>query len=305
MQENSMMRILRRINNVRMSELDAAGSGYLPLLCGRSRVGTVPLEAVDQMKLFPDVFKVGPSKVEFTEDLNNYESISQAMASFLQNIREKNLFSTLSGWRNECYEIRTKFSQTPFFKVERSATPLLGLPQYGVHINGYQELTDSPYKKIWVQKRSSTKQTYPGKFDSFVGGGYSEGYNVLETAVKEIHEEAGLVVTKDLRLQPCGSVSFFHKSDRGLHPQTEFVFDLKLPESFTPANQDGEVDDFQLVTPQQLLQLIQTEDYKVTSIPIALDWLIRHGELSVDTSPDISQILAEIHLNLHQLYSTE
>ena len=57
MQENSMMRILRRINNVRMSELDAAGSGYLPLLCGRSRVGTVPLEAVDQMKLFPDVFK--------------------------------------------------------------------------------------------------------------------------------------------------------------------------------------------------------------------------------------------------------
>ena len=47
------------------------------------------------------------------------------------------------------------------------------------------------------------------------------------------------------------------------------------------------------------------QDYKVTSIPIALDWLIRHGELSVDTCPDISQILAEIHLNLHQLYSTE
>ena len=57
MQENSIIRILRRINNVRMSEIDAAGSGYLPLLCGRSRVGTVPLEAVDQMKLFPHVFK--------------------------------------------------------------------------------------------------------------------------------------------------------------------------------------------------------------------------------------------------------
>ena len=57
MQENSIIRILRRINNVRMSEIDAAGSSYLPLLCGRSRVGTVPLEAVDQMKLFPHVFK--------------------------------------------------------------------------------------------------------------------------------------------------------------------------------------------------------------------------------------------------------
>ncbi len=35
--------------------------------------------------------------------------------------------------------------------------------------------------------------------DSFVGGGYSEGYSVLDTAVKEIQEEAGLVVTNDLR----------------------------------------------------------------------------------------------------------
>ncbi len=30
---------------------------------------------------------------------------------------------------------------------------------------------------------------------------------------------------------------YLNISSRGLHPQTEFVFDLKLPESFTPANQ--------------------------------------------------------------------
>ena len=67
------------------------------------------------------------------------------------------------------------------------------------------------------------------------------------------------MLTDDMRLQPCGSVSFLHLSDRGLHPQTEFVFDLKLPESFKPANKDGEVDDFVLVTPKELLELVVTE----------------------------------------------
>jgi len=299
MQEHGLTKILRKINNVCLNDLE----GYLPLLCGQARIGTVPPECIQQMKLHPKVFKVSENRIEFAQELSSYDLISEALATFLQDLRKQELFPTLTGWRNECYEIRNKFSQPPFFKVERSATPLLGLPSYGVHINGYLE-NSACKKSLWVQKRSSTKQTYPGKYDSFVGGGYSEGHGVIETVVKELEEEAGLVMTDDLKLQPCGSVSFFHRSERGLNPQTEFVFDLKLPESFVPANKDGEVDEFKLITAEQLIQLIQTEDYKTTSIPIALDWLIRHGELTVETCPDISQILSEIHQPLHKLYST-
>jgi hypothetical protein len=39
---------------------------------------------------------------------------------------------------------------------------------------------------------------------------------------------------------------FFFESERGIFPQTEFVFDLELPISFTPTNNDGEVDEFAL-----------------------------------------------------------
>ena len=36
-------------------------------------------------------------------------------------------------------------------------------------------------------------------------------------------------------------MSFYFQSERGLFPQTEFVYDLELPETFEPRNTDGEV----------------------------------------------------------------
>lgn len=41
---------------------------------------------------------------------------------------------------------------------------------------------------------------------------------------------------------------FFYESERGLFPDTEFVFDLELPPDFVPRNQDNEVEKFELLT---------------------------------------------------------
>ena len=53
MQEHGLTKILRKINNVCLNDLE----GYLPLLCGQARIGTVPPECIQQMKLHPKVFK--------------------------------------------------------------------------------------------------------------------------------------------------------------------------------------------------------------------------------------------------------
>ena len=53
---------------------------------------------------------------------------------------------------------------------------------------------------------------------------------------------------------------------------------------------------------QPIITFHVAKDYKTTSIPIALDWLIRHGLLTAETEPDITEILAEIHTPLHKLY---
>ena len=51
--------------------------------------------------------------------------------------------------------------------MERSATCLFGLRQYGVDINGYV-VDENGDISVWMQKRSINKPTWPGKLDNFV-----------------------------------------------------------------------------------------------------------------------------------------
>ena len=45
---------------------------------------------------------------------------------------------------------------------------LLGIRQYGVHMNGYIYDADNELK-MWIGRRSPTKPTYPGMLDNTVG----------------------------------------------------------------------------------------------------------------------------------------
>ena len=45
---------------------------------------------------------------------------------------------------------------------------LLGIRQYGVHMNGYIYDADNELK-MWIGRRSLTKPTYPGMLDNTVG----------------------------------------------------------------------------------------------------------------------------------------
>ena len=58
--------------------------------------------------------------------------------------------------------------------------------------------------------------------DSFVGGGITEGYGVLETAVKEAWEEANVPQQLAVNLRSAGAVSFLHGTEGGgVNPDTE------------------------------------------------------------------------------------
>lgn len=73
---------------------------------------------------------------------------------------------------------------------------------------------------------------------------------------------------------------FYFESERGLFPNTEFVFDLELPLEFVPKNADGEVEKFELLPADQCLERLFSPDFKTTSAPVILDFLIRHGLVS-------------------------
>lgn len=155
----------------------------------------------------------------------------------------------------------------------------LGIRNYGVDINGYVR---DPKRGlcIWLQQRSDTKQTWPGKWDNMVGGGLSVGYGIKETAIKEAAEEASIPNDLVKHIVSAGCVSFFFESDRGIFPNTEFVFDLELPVDFTPTNADGEVQAFELLPAKECIEKIFSRDFKTTSCPVVIDFLIRHGVIT-------------------------
>lgn len=77
-------------------------------------------------------------------------------------------------------------------------------------------------------------------------------------------------------------LSFFFQSERGIFPQTEFVFDIELPKDYVPSNNDGEVEEFILVPGSELIEKICDPEMKTTSCPVLLDFLIRKGLLSLE-----------------------
>lgn len=160
--------------------------------------------------------------------------------------------------------------------MDRSATCLFGIRNYGVDINGYVRHPTLGLC-IWLQQRSDTKQTWPGKWDNMVGGGLSVGYGIEETAIKEAAEEASIPSDLVKNIVSAGCVSFLFESDRGIFPNTEFVFDLELPVDFKPTNADGEVQAFELLPAKQCLEKVFMPEFKTTSCPVVIDFLIRHG----------------------------
>ena len=96
---------------------------------------------------------------------------------------------------------------------------------------------------------------------------------------------------------------FYFESERGLFPNTEFVYDLELPADFVPCNADGEVESFELVPVAQVMERILTPDFKTTSCPTALDFLIRHGFINSDNEPQLPELVELLHIPLHYLYS--
>jgi len=297
----SLLALAKSFNNFYLSGL---GSGdCLPLLCSSVQVGFVPAQVVTQLQKYPQVFTVGKVAVTINEELKTPGERDKALETVLLDLKEQNLFEALRGWRDECYDIKEHFSSPALFKMERSATPLFGLRQYGIHINGF--VRHSTHGDcLWLQRRSASKQTYPGLLDSLVGGGLAAGMTVAETVVKEAMEEANVPVALAATAASAGSVSFFYRSERGLFPNTEFVFDLELPESFQPGNNDGEVSGFELTPVKDIVSIITSQDYKITSAPIALDWLVRHGHVTLEEEPDLPEIVELLHLPLHSLYQS-
>jgi len=179
-----------------------------PFVIDTYQVGLITPEVLEKLKAYPEVFRIMEEYVIISPALSDYESRYKAVDKVLRDFQRDETFITLAGWRNECFEVRVDLKAESLMRMERAATCLFGMRQWGVDINGY---VNHPEKGLcmWLQKRSLTKPRWPGMWDNIVGGGLSVGFTVVQTAHKEAFEEAS--ITEDLlqALEPHGSVSIF------------------------------------------------------------------------------------------------
>ncbi len=268
------MSLLDRIDACRRWE----PSRYRPFKVAGQGVGWITAEMAGRLKVFPRVFAVSDASVELASSFGDFKSRSAAVAEVLAELRGDGL---IKGWRDEPYPVGTDFYAPPLLQMERAAVPLFGVRAYGVHVNGFTG--DGADMKLWVAKRSRTKQTAPGKLDHLVAGGQPLGLGLLDNVVKECGEEAGMPESLGRTARPAGFVSYITERPEGLRSDICFVFDIALPADFAPVNEDGEVEEFYLWPIEQVRRrLSDTDDFKFNVALVNIDFLVRHGFLSPD-----------------------
>lgn len=219
--------------------------------------------------------------------LDDFESRSAALAPVLTALAAA---GDIDGWRNEAYPVMENWGDPPLLKMEHAACPRFGVRAWGVHMNGYVRRRDGLY--LWVATRARDKPSYPGMLDNMVAGGQPHGIGMLDNMVKECAEEAGIPAAIAARLQGVGALSYCHQNADGVKPDRIFCYDLELPADFTPVNQDGEVEKFELWPIQDVAARVRGGfDFKYNCNLVIIDFLIRHAIVTPENEPDYNALV--------------
>ena len=231
---------------------------------------------------------------------------TEIVANTLDKMRSAKTFKVLDGWRNEMYPVYGR-NGVLLVQIERSACPLFGVTSYGTHMTGYvKDEKEKHGLKIWVPKRSDKKQTFKSMSDNTAAGGMTTGETPLQCAIREAQEEASLPedITRE-RLKPAGCLSYIYVRDEKaggetglIQPEVEYIYDIELDADTEVKPNDGEVQQFHLLTVDKVLELLGSGKFKANSGIVIVDFLIRHGILTSEDVPGYADMLTRMHRRL-------
>jgi hypothetical protein len=179
-------------------------------------------------------------------------------------------------FRNEDFDVRAQADGPVLAKLDRGALPSFGVIGVGVHLNGLVRRPDGWH--LWVGKRAADKKLDPGKLDHLVAGGVPAGLTPLETLIKEGCEEASLPPELARQAKPVARIAYAMERAEGLRRDMVIAYDLELPEDFTPAPADGEVEHFELWPLRRVFSTVcETDDFKFNVNLVLIDLFLRFG----------------------------
>jgi isopentenyldiphosphate isomerase len=178
------------------------------------------------------------------------------------------------GWRNELLDVwsaPTGQGNAPAKRVgaiERGVMRPLGLTTRAVHLSGWS--TDH---RLWVARRSLTKATDPGMWDTLVGGLVGNLEDAEFALVRESDEEAGLDAPDIVARTPLRTIAHMRRQlPEGFQTEAVLTCECVLPDHVTPKNRDGEVMEIQLLEQETLYQMLKEDAFTLeASIVITED----------------------------------
>ena len=127
---------------------------------------------------------------------------------------------------------------------------------------------------------------------------------VFANLIKESDEEAAIPETLARQALPVGIISYTAQTENGIRADTLYNYDLELPPDFRPHNRDGEVGEFLCLPLDEIARLVRDSDaFKQNSAVVVIDYLIRHGYLTPDDTPDYPALCRGIHRRHPQMHS--
>lgn len=226
----------------------------------------------------PQTFEASEGRLLLAAHLATPAVRTEAVGQVLVRLAEAGRLPPPQG---EAYPVVMRWGDPHLLTVDRAFAAALGIPAFGLHVNGYVRSVGE--KRVWIARRALDRRVSPGQLDNLVGGGQPADLTLDQNLLKEAAEEAGLTADQCAGARPTSAVSYTMETEFGLRRDVLFIYDLPLDPQFAPVNTDGEVDTFLLMTMAEVAaQVRDTDDVKFNVNLVLIDFLIRHGFIQPD-----------------------
>ena len=245
----------------------------------------------EKLAVWPEVFVPDGESIRLADNIKGFNSRSETLDKIIHDLIRQGIIKV---HLNEPYPVTAGDRNQAVMTLDRSAVPYFGLRSFGQHLNGFVRKNDGIH--LWIARRARDRYIAPGKLDNMVAGGLPWHISLEENLIKECAEEAGMDETLAARATPTGTVSYIAESEKGIKPDTLYCYDIELPDDFTPVCTDGEVESFELMPVNKVMEIVRdTDEFKLNCNLVIIDFLIRHGLLDPDQS-GYTELVSSLHI---------
>jgi len=244
--------------------------GSLPLFIAGHRCGTLFPGAVSAIANIPGV-ELATSRADVGRNHSTGEALNNLLAEIAQALRQA---GKTPGWRGELLDVMPEApDRAPIGAIERGTMRPLGLITQAVHLSGW-----SQDGKLWVARRSLTKATDPGMWDTLVGGLVSAGEPADLALERESDEEAGLDLADIQNRSPLRKITrMLRQIPEGYQCEEVLTCECVLTDGIIPKNRDGEVMEIDCFVPATIYEMLVAGDFTLEASIVLTEDLWRRA----------------------------